>query len=134
MTGAYLELRADRWDRAYGNRRSICEVIPCKTTTGWLCNCKGQKNYLYWIQWYALVDGIMNVKTMTSLLDPKYFMQNQMQSLRLHVHPNLRLGQFCIVHICCLDYAELIHQAGIVQVFYRHKYKNNSGVGVPREM
>ena len=53
MTGAYLELRADRWDRAYGNRRSICEVIPCKTTTGWLCNCKGQKNYLYWIQWYA---------------------------------------------------------------------------------
>ena len=49
---------------------------------------------------------------------------------RLHVHPNLRLGQFCIVHICSLSrLCKLIHQAGIVQVFYRHKYKNNSGGG-----
>ena len=132
MTGAYLELRADRWDRAHMETAEVyaklsharrlqvgCVIVKDKRIisigyngmpSGWDNDCEFER------------DGELYT-------NPEVLHAESNAIAKVASSPESCRGAvlYC-THAPCLDCAKLIHQSGIVQVFYRHKYRNSEGL------
>ncbi len=129
MTGAYLELRVDRWDRAHMETAEVYAKLSHAKRLQVGCVIVKDKRIIS-IGYNGMPSGWDNdCETEDFVTRPEVLHAESNAIAKVARSPESSFGAvlYC-THMPCLDCAKLIHQAGIVQVFYRHKYKNISGV------